>query len=161
VTIKAIETRYRGCKFRSRLEARWGVFLDAVGIRWEYEREGYHLPSGDYLPDFWLTVPWWRDGHQHCWLEVKGEHPTDPEIALVVELADHTNCRGIIVHGGHNLDQNGMFWDCLLAHPGRGCAYACSLEECLPMLMLDEAKYLAAFRAARSARFEHGENPCP
>lgn len=53
--IKAIPTRYRGYHFRSRLEARWAVFLDSLGVRWEYEPEGYELPyGGRYLPDFWL-----------------------------------------------------------------------------------------------------------
>lgn len=28
-TIKPIETRYKGCRFRSRPEARWAVFFDA------------------------------------------------------------------------------------------------------------------------------------
>ena len=31
-TIAAIETEYCGYRFRSRLEARWAVFLDALGI---------------------------------------------------------------------------------------------------------------------------------
>ena len=52
--IKAIETRYKGYRFRSRLEARWAVFFDALCIEWEYEREGFVLPYGPYLPDFWL-----------------------------------------------------------------------------------------------------------
>jgi len=53
--IKAIETVYRGYRFRSRLEARWAVVFDALGIRWQYEHEGYELPSGKrYLPDFYL-----------------------------------------------------------------------------------------------------------
>ena len=53
--IKAIETIYNGYRFRSRLEARWAVFLDGMGIRYEYEREGYDLKEhGWYLPDFWL-----------------------------------------------------------------------------------------------------------
>ena len=60
--IRAIETRYKGYRFRSRLEARWAVFFDALEIPWEYEPEGYDLgttgPPGDqivypwYLPDF-------------------------------------------------------------------------------------------------------------
>lgn len=53
--IKPIETVYNGYRFRSRLEARWAVFFDAVGIRFEYEPEGFELSSGrKYLPDFWL-----------------------------------------------------------------------------------------------------------
>lgn len=51
--IKAIETKYKGYRFRSRLEARWAVFFDACGYNWEYEAEGYVLPCGTYyLPDF-------------------------------------------------------------------------------------------------------------
>jgi hypothetical protein len=53
--IKPIETKYKGYKFRSRLEARWAVFFDAVGIEWEYETEGYQFDDGTkYLPDFYL-----------------------------------------------------------------------------------------------------------
>ena len=51
---QAIRTRYSGILFRSRLEARWAVFFDALGVKWEYEKEGYELPSGRYLPDFFL-----------------------------------------------------------------------------------------------------------
>lgn len=47
-TIKAIKTEYKGYRFRSRLEARWAVFFDALGVRWEYEKEGYELPSFDF-----------------------------------------------------------------------------------------------------------------
>ena len=66
--MKAIETAYRGYRFRSRLEARWAVFFDAIGVRWEYEKEGYDLDGVYYLPDFYL--PEWD-----CWIEIKGEDP--------------------------------------------------------------------------------------
>jgi hypothetical protein len=57
--MKAIETEYAGVRFRSRLEARWAVFFDALGIRWEYEPEAFELSDGTrYLPDFRL--------HQGC-----------------------------------------------------------------------------------------------
>lgn len=53
--IKAIETYYKGYRFRSRLEARWAVFFDAAGIKWEYEPEGFVMSDGtNYLPDFYL-----------------------------------------------------------------------------------------------------------
>lgn len=38
--MQAIQTRYKGYHFRSRLEARWAVFFDTLGILWEYEKEG-------------------------------------------------------------------------------------------------------------------------
>lgn len=53
-TIKPIETIYKGYKFRSRLEARWAVFLDQVGVPYCYEHEGFDLNGTWYLPDFWL-----------------------------------------------------------------------------------------------------------
>lgn len=52
--IKPIETVYKGYKFRSRLEARWAVFLDETGVPYCYEHEGFDLDGTWYLPDFWL-----------------------------------------------------------------------------------------------------------
>lgn len=69
--IKAIETEYAGCRFRSRLEARWATFFDELGIPWHYEEQGYELPSGRYLPDFRIervAEAGGRDVH----VEVKG-----------------------------------------------------------------------------------------
>jgi hypothetical protein len=63
--IKAIQTKYHGCHFRSRLEARWAVFYDALGIQWSYEHEGFDLGEGvRYLPDFWLP-------ELETWIEIK------------------------------------------------------------------------------------------
>jgi len=42
-SIKPIETLYNGYRFRSRLEARWAVFFDAIGLKYEYEVEGYKI----------------------------------------------------------------------------------------------------------------------
>jgi hypothetical protein len=54
-TLKPINTYYKGYRFRSRLEARWAVFFDKAHIDYEYELEGFALPSGSaYLPDFYL-----------------------------------------------------------------------------------------------------------
>lgn len=53
--MNAIETRYNGYRFRSRLEARWAVFFDAMKWAWRYEAETYNVPGiGWYLPDFVL-----------------------------------------------------------------------------------------------------------
>lgn len=52
----AIETEYKGYRFRSRTEARWAVFFDTLGIRWEYELQGYRVGVRQvkYLPDFYM-----------------------------------------------------------------------------------------------------------
>jgi len=76
--IKPIETYYNGYRFRSRLEARWAVFFDALGVEYEYEPEGFSLPSGaHYLPDFKVKcygTRGERDGDPFdLWIEVKGK----------------------------------------------------------------------------------------
>lgn len=76
--IKPIETVYNGYRFRSRLEARWAVFFDALGIEYEYEPEGYKFSDGQcYLPDFYLS-------NLNTFVEIKRLH--DFEIAY-----DHEN----------------------------------------------------------------------
>lgn len=72
MTIQALETQYAGHRFRSRLEARWALFFDQVGIKWEYEPEGYKLSNGEcYLPDFWL--PGFNDKEKGTYVEAKPE----------------------------------------------------------------------------------------
>lgn len=93
--MKAIETSYAGCRFRSRLEARWAVVLDHLGITWEYEPQGFelewrlHIDNAPlrYLPDFWLP------GHQ-VWLEVKGELDEEATIRLLNIAASLTEQSG-------------------------------------------------------------------
>jgi hypothetical protein len=53
--IRNIPTRYKKVLYRSRLEARWAVFFDELGIKHIYEHEGFNLANGEYyLPDFYL-----------------------------------------------------------------------------------------------------------
>ena len=88
--IAAIETKYKGYRFRSRLEARWAVFFDALGIEWLYETEGFNLgEAGLYLPDFYL--PKVGDG---LWVEIKAVMPTDIEQNKMSALVNHTDKSG-------------------------------------------------------------------
>lgn len=74
---KPIQTKYKGYRFRSRLEARWAVFFDALGIDWEYEPEGYVVSGKGYLPDFRIKCWGTRGGILNkpfdLYVEVKGE----------------------------------------------------------------------------------------
>lgn len=152
MTISAIETRYAGCRFRSRTEARWAVFLDHLSITWEYEGQGFQLPSGArYLPDFRLP-------EVKIFLEVKGTPPGVRDRARIREFAiaarehgyvtliltgdiprpQHSNthipARSFLVRDGAAEDVN-TSWK---PAPGN--------------------RLRAALTAARSARFEFGES---
>jgi len=70
---RAIPTRYKGCLFRSRNEARWAVFFETMGIRWTHEAEGFRIPNySGYLPDFYVE-PW------RSWVEIKSGDPLPEE----------------------------------------------------------------------------------
>jgi hypothetical protein len=66
----AIETKWRGFTFRSRLEARYAVMFEKMELDWRYEVQGFQLDDGrSYLPDFWLR-------ELDLYVEIKG---TDPD----------------------------------------------------------------------------------
>ena len=85
----ALGTKWHGCWFRSRLEARWASVFEAMGIDWEYEPDGVELDEGvGYLPDFLLHGVGGENGHEYIgasgvverdgepgdvWVEVKGK----------------------------------------------------------------------------------------
>lgn len=92
LNFKAIETKYDGYKFRSRLEARWATFFNALDIPYEYEKEGYDLEGTWYLPDFWLPK-------QEYFIEIKGQEPTEEEAKKAKNLALYTNQSTHIISG--------------------------------------------------------------
>lgn len=95
MTIKPIETRYDGHRFRSRLEARWAVFFDELGVSWDYEPQGFDLGElGFYLPDFWLE-------DHGCWFEVKGACPEydSLEVRRLRALSNTSGSPAILAHG--------------------------------------------------------------
>lgn len=85
--IKPIETVYKGYRFRSRLEARWAVFFDTIGAKWEYEPEGYKLKDGTYyLPDFLLHDVRGR-GVNHTYLK-KSVNPGEIYVEVKGKLSE-------------------------------------------------------------------------
>lgn len=172
--MKAIDTVYKGYKFRSRLEARWAVFFDTLGIPWDYEREGYDLDGTFYLPDFWLP-------EQDCWIEIKGQKPTKEENDKAGKLAeasgknvyiffnippddiydmDMAEEAGHVFIGDEGWDLGQMWCECPKCHKfgiefeGR----AARLCGCFPDSdrghNYDSPRLIKAYTAARQARFE-------
>lgn len=159
--MKAIETYYNGYHFRSRTEARWAVFFDALGWKWEYEKEGYNLPSGKkYLPDFYFP-------EADAFAEVKGLPFTPEEESKCKELS-------MMPLLSPNFNEDGFHFVILLDGAPDEKAYRCYLmgEESCPVIFIpkgekfhpfffnydfDRMYFDSTFEAickSRSARFE-------
>lgn len=148
MSIKAIETRYKGYRFRSRLEARYAVLFDALGLEWEYEPEGYDLGGdlGNYLPDFFIK----GNRHYGPWIEIKGRAPLPLEVRKIEVLCVNQGAYGLLLWGDPAQERF------VYVHKEAG-AYA---DENPPHVHLGVSKdeWARATDAARSARFEHGES---
>jgi hypothetical protein len=189
-----IETSYGGYRFRSRHEARWGVFFSTLDVAWEYEPQGYYLGGGArrYLPDFLLP-------DHGLYVEVK---PTDadlvdpegvelwnvfagevavswkerrsvmfvgpiPDPATVDSAGPPRGERwydpGIVILGDWHYAwcacPSGRHFD--VQSEARGGRIYCGCPRQLDDSYQtgDHPALLAAYGAARAARFEHGENP--
>lgn len=106
--IKPIETIYKNYRFRSRLEARWAVFFDILGIAWEYEKEGYQTPFGNYVPDFWLPDVYMRwHKPKGMFLEVKPESYEDYGHDALDYVAHELKCGALLVKGFYPDDDCG------------------------------------------------------
>ena len=156
---RAIETRYRGRRFRSRLEARYAVLFDHLGIKWDYEPEGFELKGGfRYLPDFFLPLPG-GDGRSGYWVEIKPTDPTPDEVYKALALAAET---GHVVHvfvgspgegRAFSTDARGVTFN----GSDAGLRWAAPIVKCAAASVFEGRQFEAAVSAALGARFEFGE----
>lgn len=180
---KAIETVYNGYRFRSRLEARWAVFFDTLGVKYEYEKEGYELDGVRYLPDFW--IPEWE-----CFVEIKADEASDEEWLKCFKLWEATGNVVMLIRGnpwpGEHTTQFPLFPDndqnvyhsefasCMMCEGFVVVTdrdhleiYHLSGPTCGKYRMMTLSRFSdawgdevrAAYSKARQARFEHGEKP--
>lgn len=191
--MKAIETKYKGYRFRSRLEARWAVFFDALGLQWEYEPEGFDLgDAGWYLPDFRVRGTDTNGDKMDYWFEVKPACVQIPKSAQkkldAFGSAIHQEYAGgfILLDGipeynrpYKSLDPRSGFCDEFLLWSSRMRPWWVNSSEGVGGEFIHASMYgdsyqyaklhgytggwvsdyMKACNAARSARFEHGENP--
>lgn len=185
--IKPIETVYNGYRFRSRLEARWAVFFNALNIKYEYEPEGFVLSDGTYyLPDFYLP-------ESKTFFEVKGIM-SDKDMHKIKKLIKDSQRPVVIGCSDMSFYACDFWWDedfaltdkesSVLVHcPTCGKYYFSGINgsyECLccgdydgdhnfyivcygdwenERLWKPTDEVLSAIHKARQARFEHGEMP--
>lgn len=90
--LRVLETRYGGIRYRSRTEARWAVFFDMIGLRHQYEPEGFEIRVGYYCPDFWLP-------DLNMFFEVKGKEPTFEEVGKCEALCEAAECDMLLSSG--------------------------------------------------------------
>lgn len=141
--ITVMETSYQGYLFRSRTEARWAVFFDALGIKWEYEKEGYNLTGLRkwYLPDFWLP-------EINLFAEVKPDDNIADKDRERMEYFDNHAADGLIY---------------LIGAPSEwtvGDQYQSSAQLVTLHCDIHDWQHISyAITAAKSARFEHGQKP--
>jgi hypothetical protein len=90
-----IPTQYNGHTFRSLMEARWAVFFDYFGFRWDYEPHGFQQGEEKYLPDFYMP-------EFDVYVEVK--YKDDPQaIALSKKFVISHNIDIIICSGNPHI----------------------------------------------------------
>lgn len=174
--LKAIETIYRGNKYRSRLEARWAVFFDNLGIKYEYEQEGYILSNGSkYLPDFFLPTFCYHG----MYVEVK---PECGDFSKAIQFAKEAQKEIWLAEGTPAIRAYNVF--CALPYEGElfepyiyagipnadqaegdNRMFGCPGYENKDLSIPEEYisclgnTFIVAVQAARFARFEHGETP--
>lgn len=176
MAIAAIKTTYAGCDFRSRLEARWAVFMDRLGIEWSYEPQGWEMSDGTrYLPDFWLP-------RLMVNVEVKGsDEALAEDMSKIQSFVQESNSLVLLLGDVPRIDHHapvhpviGMCDEKLVSLSSLFLLNGRTSKWDLVRLLAElapttEASYVGgltvtrqlsnAYYAARSARFEHGETP--
>lgn len=166
--LQVIETKYNEYRFRSRLEARWAVFFDELGVKYEYEKEGYKLRRGWYLPDFWLPY----SGNNEIflsekypnsgeWIEIKGMKITEGEMEKAAELSVRTKHSTNIFSGGPwyvpqyvHTHRRGTIYEYTLKESDNDWLYPhCTMIKFVSEL--DVSKFRKAMQKAKQARFEY------
>ena len=162
-SLRPLPVRYRGYWFRSRLEGRWAVFLDEMGIEFQYEPLGFQLPNGVcYLPDFYLPKV-------RCYAEVKPQELTPEQRESCQLLVYETNASFLFLIGPPDFRAYEAFWMdsgqitedwvSLDIHTYRKAYFTESRLWSVSEIWLDEEdhslEYIMAVHESRGCRFEN------
>lgn len=82
---------YQGQPFGSDLHARWAVFFDTLGERWEYRKHEFDLPyGGHHVPTFWMPA-------QQFWIDIRPDLPNEEILVKAADLSFKTRCWSYLV----------------------------------------------------------------
>ncbi len=96
--IQSIETKYKGYKFRSKLEALWAVFFDSMSVKWAYEPKRFPYKKTTYLPDFYLE-------EFNIWVEIKPTKPSTLQMNKAQAVAEQSGEIMLLFAGFPNLQR--------------------------------------------------------
>jgi len=86
--IKPKKIKYGGVSYKATLEARWAVFFDSLGIKYEYEPVYDEVETGGrvafYKPDYYLS-------ELDIFIEIKPSKPCEIENIKAAGWAKHVN----------------------------------------------------------------------
>lgn len=172
---RAVETKWHGCRFRSKLEARWAVVFEAMGLEWRYEPGGFVLGRVWYEPDFIVSG---LDGRGSGWTFVEVKGSMDERSRRKVELLAGSWPVYVVGNMPYGKDALQMQFDAWCDDDAfhsftyiDGDSFGAALgvnEDGLPELFGADSSYTAScdmettrlcFDAASYARFDHGETP--
>ena len=177
--MRAIPTYYKGYCFRSKLEARWAVAFDAMGVTWLYEPEGYQLSDCMYLPDFLLTNVHCRSTvDTNMFVEVKGimgdvdlhkietfHAETGYPIIIVGSMDSPKPSESIWINNSFTLvDDTEPLWSYEYIDGDQYGCYLCQHEGQIWVAGANHDEYdggrlmKKGLAAARSARFDHNHS---
>jgi hypothetical protein len=130
------------------------VFFDALGIKYEYELEGFDLgDAGWYLPDFYICQSRW-------FVEVKPVPLTDLEAKKVRALDDYPPDYAMgctVVIGIPEVPI--VKYDPIIYEWSGNTSFLLSWAGLLKGRGPIDPQIIDAVQVARQARFEHGESP--
>lgn len=183
--IKPIETEYKGYRFRSRLEARWAVFFDELGIEWGYEQEGFDIDGVRYLPDFTIHVK--RavlcvggvlvidDAPVSLVVEIKGDVLTDNDISKLLAFSTYDflsvaiglPSEGRMMFMGRKGNEGQIIMPSIFCEVNNDVCIGLYPQDKLAAIVeekhsaLSFSRMMPACEAAKQARFEHGQVGAP
>jgi len=82
----------RAARFDTPLEARWAVFLTALGTGFVYHKEQHQFRGQGYRPDFW--VPDWSS-----WIEVLPAEPQKLDVFRALDLSRSSGFQVLLLIG--------------------------------------------------------------
>lgn len=149
---------------RSKTEARWAVYFDQLGIKWNYEPEPFDFGEGIfYLPDFYLP-------EFKTYAEVKPDSFMPCETDKVIRLVERTgkDCICLIdmpaamaypvvsanmIEAVRGATEIGMNWPHGCVHVGTRYKNEGRFFSCEPCERVDELRIIEAADYARNLQF--------